>query len=61
MNSIHSFNTNNFKDINKTLKELQNKTYSLNQIEKILDEIDKISLNKQYEFIKATYVEQTRK
>ena len=53
-----SFNTNNFKDINKTLKKLQNKTYSLNQIEKILDEIDKISLNKQYEFIKATYVEQ---
>ena len=54
-----SFNTNNFKDINKTLKKLQNKTYSLNQIEKILDEIDKISLNKQYEFIKATYVEQS--
>ncbi len=59
LNLPNSFDVNNFKDIQKTLNKLKNKTYSLNKIEKILDEIDRISLNKQYEFTKATYVEKS--
>tara|TARA_Y100000389_G_scaffold197831_1_gene233196 strand:- start:308 stop:2548 length:2241 start_codon:yes stop_codon:yes gene_type:complete len=47
------FNKDHFKDINKVLKKLKGKKYSLNNIEKILDEIDKIALSKQYEFVNA--------
>ena len=32
---------------------MKNKPYSLNRIQKILDEIDKIALSKQYEFLSA--------
>ena len=46
-----------FSDINKSLKKLQNKEYSLDKIEKVLREVDKIALSKQYEFIDATLSE----
>jgi outer membrane protein insertion porin family len=42
-----------FKEISDTLAELKNTTYTLNKIDKILKEIDKISLSYQYEFISA--------
>ena len=42
-----------FKDIEKLFAKLKNKTYSLSRIEEILDEIDKIALSKQYEFLSA--------
>jgi len=42
-----------FVSINDLLKKLQNQEYSLNKINKILKEIDKIALSKQYEFIDA--------
>ena len=35
------------------LNKLKGKKYSLNNIEKILDEVDKIALSKQYEFVNA--------
>ena len=43
-----------FSDINSSLKKLENKEYSLNKIEKVLRNVDKIALSKQYEFIDAT-------
>ena len=47
------YDVKNFKEISNALEELKNTTYSLNKIEKILKEIDKISLSHQYEFIRA--------
>ena len=48
----------NFKEINEILKSLKDQTYSYNKIQVILDEIDKIALSEQYEFINAD-VEET--
>jgi outer membrane protein insertion porin family len=42
-----------FTKIEDTLNELKNQYYSLNKIEKILREVDKIALTKQYQFIGA--------
>ena len=42
-----------FQKINNLLIELENQTYSLNKINSLLKEIDKIALSKQYEFINA--------
>ena len=42
-----------FIKIDSLLKKLENKEYSLNKIEKVLREIDKVALSKQYEFIDA--------
>jgi len=49
----NDYDVNNFKEIFDTLEKLKNTTYTLNKIEKILKEIDKISLSHQYEFISA--------
>ena len=46
-----------FIKINKALKKLENKEYSLTKIEKVLREVDKIALSKQYEFIDASLEE----
>jgi len=43
-----------FVNITKTLKKLKDQDYSLNKIEKILREVDKIALSKQYQFIDAS-------
>ena len=40
-----------FKDLKKTFEELKNSKYSYNGIQLILDEIDKIALTKNYEFL----------
>ncbi len=42
-----------FKKINVMLNKLKDKEYSLDKIEKVLREIDKIALSKKYEFIDA--------
>lgn len=42
-----------FKDIEKVFVKLKTKPYSISRIQDILDEIDKIALSKQYEFISA--------
>ncbi|MDB9826074.1 outer membrane protein assembly factor BamA [Candidatus Pelagibacter sp.] len=46
-----------FKDIEKVLSKLKGKKYSLKNVEKILDEVDKIALSKQYEFVNASLTE----
>ena len=49
-----SYDKNNFSKIIKTLEKLKNKKYSLIKLSKIINELDKITLLKQYEFISAS-------
>ena len=51
------FNEQHFTSINKVLSEQVGELYSLKVIEKILKEVDKIALSKQYEFINASLLE----
>ena len=43
-----------FKDVNQSLEKLKNKKYSFNEINKVIKEIDKISVARLYDFIDAT-------
>ena len=51
------FEEKHFTSINKVLSEQVGRFYSLEIIERILDEIDKIALSKKYEFINASLTE----
>ena len=51
------FNEVNFNPIKKLFKKTKGKPYSINTIDKILNEIDLITTLEQYKFIKATVVE----
>ena len=53
----NDYKLEHFEGVSSVLKKLENTTYSLNKIDKILKEIDKIALSKQYEFINATVEE----
>ena len=53
----NDYDKKNFKSIYKLFSKLKSETYSYNKIEDILDEIDKISLSKQYQFIDASVQE----
>ena len=46
-----------FMKINESLVDLKNQEYSLDKVEKILREVDKIALTKQYQFIDASLEE----
>ena len=48
----------NFDQLNKIFNDLKGKKYSLNSIDKILKEIDKIVLNEQFEFLKSSVKEE---
>ncbi len=50
-----NFNKENFLEINNKIKKLKGKKYSSKVINKILDEIDKIILQKEYVFLNAEY------
>ncbi len=52
------YDENNFLAVNKALNKLKNKKYSFIKLSKILDELDNITLLKQYEFISATLNEE---
>ncbi len=54
------FDENNFKNIKNLFKKVKGKPYSINSIEKILDEIDQITNQEQYKFINATVTEDLR-
>jgi len=47
----------NFSNIDRLLNKIKNESYSINLIDKILDEIDQITVIDQYQFIKATVLE----
>ncbi len=51
------FDNNNFKKINKYFDKIKNDPYSINTVNKILDEIDLITAMEQYQFINATVQE----
>ena len=47
----------NFKKIINILKKMENEKYSFRSISKVVNEIDQISLSRQYEFINAEVIE----
>ena len=51
------FDPKKFEDLNSFFKKIKNKNYSYKSIEKILDEIEKIALFQNYEFIDAKVIE----
>ena len=51
------YDEDNFKDVKKQLDKLINKSYSLNKVSKVVEEIDKISLSREYDFINASFEE----
>ena len=57
LNLPSDFDENNFKKIKKLFNKIKGTPYSINMIDKILDEIDLISSIEQYQFINATVVE----
>ncbi len=57
LNLPSDFNENNFKKIKKLFNKIKGEPYSINSIDKILDEIDLITAQEQYQFIKAVVEE----
>ena len=53
----NDYKKENFSKINDLLINLKGQKYSLNKIEKIINEIDKIALQKEFVFINAKYEE----
>ncbi len=51
------YDEDNFKDVKNQLNKLINKPYSIGKIARVVDEIDKISLSREYDFINANYLE----
>ncbi len=51
----------NFSKVIETFNDIKGKKYSINLVEKILDEIDEISINEQYQSINASVVENIEK
>ena len=57
LNLPSDFDEKNFYTIKKLFKKTQGEPYSINTIDKILDEIDSITTLEQYKFIKANVIE----
>ena len=57
LNLPSDFDKNRFEKLEKIFRKLKGTNYSLKKIEEILDEIEKIALFENYEFIKADVVE----
>ena len=51
------FEKNNFAELNELFDEIKGEPYSINLVEKILDKIDAITINEQYQSIKSTVTE----
>ena len=51
------YNEKDFVNIKKKLKKLEGKTYSLNSLNKIAKEVEKLTIRNDYEFINATFKE----
>ena len=47
------YDEQNFNEVQVKLNKLLNKTYSLNKISEVVEEIDKVSLTREYDFINA--------
>ena len=57
LNLPQDYDEVNFIELKKIFKKLKGKNYSLNSIDELLSEIDKIVLNEQFEFLKSSVVE----
>ena len=57
LNLPSDFSKSNYEDLEKFFKKLENKPYSLYHVENILEKIENITINEQYESIKATVKE----
>ena len=57
INLPDDFNNINFAELNKFLKDLSGKPYSLNSVENILNRIDTITIKEEYKSVKATIEE----
>ena len=57
LNLPNDFEEKNFNSIKKLFKKTKGKPYSINTIDKILNEIDQITTLEQYKFIKASVIE----
>ncbi len=57
LNIPPNYDSETFDPIRKKFSKLKGDNYSLSKINKLLKEVDKIALSKQYEFINATLVE----
>ena len=51
------FSKSNYKEVEKFFKKLENEPYSINRIEDIVEKIETITINEQYESIKASVKE----
>ncbi len=51
------YDRSNFKNVEVELAKLNNEIYSFNKVSRVVDEIDKISLSRQYDFINAEIIE----
>ena len=51
------FSKSNYKEVEKFFKKLENEPYSVNRIEDIVEKIELITINEQYEAIKASVIE----
>ena len=51
------YDEKNFVEVKNELNKLKNKIYSLNKISKVVEEIDKVTLSREYDFINAGYEE----
>ncbi len=58
LNYSENYELENFSNFIKIFKELKDKPYSLNSIKKIIKEIDKTALQKEFIFINAKYQEE---
>ena len=58
LNLPEDFDPNNFSSLRAKFNELKGQPYSINLIEKILEEVDKITLSEQYISIKASVNEE---
>ena len=57
LNIPSDYDISNFKFIQLMLDDMKDKPYSLNKINDLLNEIDKIAITKEYEFINASFSE----
>ena len=47
------YDEQNFEEVNRKLNKLLDKTYSLSKVSEVVEEIDKVSLTREYDFINA--------
>jgi len=60
LNLPADYEVENFNQLNNIFNDLKGEVYSLNSIDKILKEIDKIVLNEQFEFLKSSVKEEIK-